>query len=214
MSEIQNELESGQVQEKAELPVPTFSEKSADSQVSIDPQALAKQVAELLRPNFEKMAQSTKDKRIAKLEKAVGGLAELEALGVAIPPEVKLEMRLRDLEQSSVSTPVSQGSGKVETQEWSKIIDEIGLDLKATETIEFLRGEYRNLDHFEAEANRLKRRLDSKPNPSLETSPTLSGRKPVEKNNDSLLAELQLLQKTPLKNPKRMAEIEEALGWK
>jgi len=203
------ELESGEPVVSEDVPTPTFKDEVSDSKVSIDSQALAKQVAELLRPDFEKIAQSTKDKRIAKLEKAVGGLAELEALGVAIPPEVKLEMRLRDLEQSSVSKPVSQGSGTVDANGWAKIIADVGLDTKDSETIALLRGEYRNLDHFEAAAFRLKKRLDSKPNPSLETSPSLNGRPLSAKpDRDQLAAELSELQNNPTKdNKERRAEL-------
>ncbi len=213
----------GEEQVNEEVPTPKFTETSRDSATSaLDPVEIAKQVADILRPDFEKMAQSTKDKRIAALEKKVGSLAELEEMGVTIPENVKTEYRQRELDQrikelesrGTASTQNSQGSGKVETSEWSRIIDEVGLDTKSPEYIGFMRQEFRNLDHFEAEANRLKRRMDSKPNPSIETSPSLNGKLPVQKDDAALLAELQELQKTPTKNQKRMAEIEEKLGWK
>lgn len=213
-------LESGQSPVSEEQPVPTFTEK-ADSQIStVDPKAIAMQVAEILRPDFEKMAQSTKDKRIAKLEKAVGSLAELEDMGVQIPENVKVELRNRELEQrleaiegraGSVQKPASQGSGTVDANEWVKVVEEVGLDMKSPETIAFLRGEYRNIDHFTSEAYRLKSKLDSSPNPTSATTSSLKVEKAAQSDVNALATEYDQLAKNPSQNWKRMTEIREVL---
>lgn len=177
----------GQPEVNQELPTPKFTESAGVSATSaFDPKEIAKQVAEILRPDIEKTIQSTKDKRIAKLEKAVG-LEELEQLGATIPENVKaeyrnrqLEERLQAIEQSTSPKPTSQGSGTVQANEWSKVIEQVGLDLKAPETISLLRGEYRNIDHFTAEAYKLRDNIKSQPKPTIETSPSIPGRKITE----------------------------------
>src|SRR5260221_712817 len=76
-----NTTVSGTDGSNSEPPIPKFENNSSASPTSgVDTKALAKEVAELLRPDFEKVAQSTKDKRIAAIEKrlGVGDLAELE----------------------------------------------------------------------------------------------------------------------------------------
>lgn len=211
----------GGEQVNEEVPTPKFTETSRDSATSaLDPKEIAKQVAEILRPEFEKTIQSTKDKRIAKLEKAVG-LAELEELGATIPDHVKAEYRNRELEQrlaameergGSAPKQTSQGSGAAAVSEWARIVEEVGLEKNSPEYINLLRGEYRNLDHFEAEAYRLKKRLDSKPNPTIETSPILDGKKTSAGQGDKE-SRLASLQKDPIKNRKEIAELEKDLGW-
>lgn len=141
------------------LPIPKLEKPSPDSATSsVDTEAIAKKVAEILKPDFEKVAQSTKDKRIAALEKrlGLGDLAELEEMGVTIPDSAKMEYRLRLLErrpeESSDKPQPSQGSGEkgFTAQYVSEVIKENNLDANDPQVLELLRGTYRNNDHFEA----------------------------------------------------------------
>ncbi len=165
------------------VPTPTFTQ-SASPTSNVD--ELAKKVAELLTPTIDSKVKSLQDKRFSTIEKKLGSLEELEQLGATIPESVKTEYRNRELNQrleeiekrtSSSPQTNSQGSGKVEASEWSKIIEEAELDLKDPGTIELLRGEYRNIDHFTAEALRLRDKVKSQPKPTIDTAPSLNGRK-------------------------------------
>src|SRR5258706_13736746 len=137
-----NTTVSGTDGSNSEPPIPKFENNSSASPTSgVDTKALAKEVAELLRPDFEKVAQSTKDKRIAAIEKrlGVGDLAELEGLGVKIPDEIKTEYRFRQLEQERTSNPTSQqasppGNGAALTaQSVSEIVKKLNLDANDAE---------------------------------------------------------------------------------
>jgi hypothetical protein len=208
------ELESGQEQVNSEQAAPKFTDASADKQVSTyDPAAIAKQVAEILRPEFQKTAQQTKDKRFSKIEEALG-LRDLEEMGVQIPDNVKQEMRFRALEnrdpQQQMQKP-SQASGADASADWSKVVAEVGLDTNSPDYIALLRGEYRNLDHFTAEAYRVKARQTSQPNPDLSTESTLKGDGGKTFDQNALLNEYNELSKFPSKNIARLKELEETL---
>lgn len=207
-------LESGQEPVDSGVPTPTFTEVSADSKVSTnDPGAIARQVMELIRPEIERVAQSTKDRRFDKIEKAMG-LSELESLGATIPENVKQEMRFRELENKlsqpqQTQTPSRQG-GDVSATEWSRVIEEAGLDLKSPDTIQLLRGQYRNLDHFSAEAFRLKSRLEKSPNPNPATQSSITSRETSSGSRTitQVTIELASLQNNPSKeNKARRAEL-------
>lgn len=174
------------------LPIPKLSEPSHDGPPSsgVDISAIAKQVAEQVKQELSneiRMAQSTKDKKIAEIERKLnsGQFAELEALGAQIPENVKWEYRLRELEERSAQPSrkeTSQGSGATLTaQDVSKVISDFALDANSPEVIEALRGTYRSREHFEATMARLAIARLSKPNPSPaaapvgETSKTPSG---------------------------------------
>lgn len=100
---------SGQAGE-SELPTPTFSEQ-ASSPTSPDADSIVRQVLAQVEPLIDRKVQSTKDKRLSKIERALGGrldlLEELEGEGVTVPPEVKTQMQIRDL-QDRLSQPQSQ----------------------------------------------------------------------------------------------------------
>ena len=175
-----------------ELPVPKLESSSAGSPTSsVDTKAIAKEVAEILRPDFERVAQSTKDKRIADIQKRLGisDLAELEGMGVQIPPEVKTEYRLRNLEQGpgtrqperSDQTPTSQGSGATLTAtDVSDVVKTYQLDANTPEVLEALRGTYRNRDHFEATMAKLALKRSAAPQPSAAESSTIQGQPPAQ----------------------------------
>lgn len=101
-----------------------------DSQNSLDVQAVATRVAELLFPEFDKRTQSTKDKRIAELLKGQEELRELLA-GQGSPiaaPTTKIELAT---EQKPVPTPVQVAQpGKVELPDEANavLLKAMGLD--------------------------------------------------------------------------------------
>jgi hypothetical protein len=192
--------ESGVPEVKAETPVapqplpkPTFTEAPVSSTSGPDVETLAEKVAAKLRPDFEKIAQSTKDKRIAKLEKAmgVGDLAELEEMGATIPDPVKWEYRFRQLEQQNVRQE-SGGTGlQSDGDSVSKVIQETGLDANRPEVLDLLRGQYRNMDHFAREAYALSKRLSTRSAPNLSSAPpvTSDSTPSTEKSPEQLMKE-------------------------
>lgn len=217
--------EGGAEQASAELPIPkleTASPVSATS--SVDTKALAKEVADLLKPDFEKVAQSTKDKRIANIEKRLGikDLAELEEQGVQIPENVKLEYRLRNLEEGRQTpevpsqTTTSQGSGATLTaQDVSEVVKKFNLDANTPEVLDVLRGTYRNRDHFEATLANVALAQINKPQPSAASSASLQSSAVNSQRVDvnQLNAELTQLSRSPSRPGamQRMAEIKKIL---
>lgn len=168
-------LESAKEPVKQESPTPVFTETSPAKPPSTpDISSLAAEVAKQLRPDFEKIAQSTKDRRFSEIEKRLG-ISELEELGATIPDNVKLEYRLRELEaqKARVQEPIQ---GRVEQQnneQVAAVIKELNLDANSPETISLLRGTYRNLDHFQAEAAKLRlKQLNQKPS-DLSAAPAM-----------------------------------------
>jgi len=206
------------------LPIPKLEPVSqASATSSVDTEAIAKKVAEILRPDFERVAQSAKDKRIAKLEKQLGisDLGELEDMGAQIPDNVKLEYRLRQLETQRQSpetpsqAPTSQGSGATLTaQDVSEVVKNFQLDANSPDVLEALRGTYRSKDHFEATMARLAVAKQNRPQPSAAESASLqisSAPSAATIDVNGLNAELTELSKWPSKNMKRIAEIGELL---
>jgi hypothetical protein len=171
------------------------------------------------------VAQSTKDKRIAQLEKRLGmsDLAELEEQGVQIPENVKLEYRLRNLETQRPApesqAPTSQGSGaSLTTQDVSEVVKQYQLDANSPEVLEALRGTYRNRDHFEATLAKVALARVNRPQPSAAESaaPVTESSAPT-KDTASMIARLNELQKFPSKNRAEIAKLStelEARGWK
>jgi hypothetical protein len=141
-----------------------------------------------------RMAQSTKDKKVAAIEKRLGmtDLAELEAMGATIPENVKTEYRFRNLEQSpSESSPEqpasSPGNGAALTaQDVSEVVKKYQLDANESDVLEALRGTYRNRDHFEASLASLALARANRPQPSPAEASSLqapaSGVTPDEKS--------------------------------
>lgn len=193
---------------------PTFTETSAASSPSaVDTKALAKEVAALLRPEF----QSMKDKRIAKLEKAVGiDISELEEMGVPIPESVKTEARFRRLEaQAAPVQEVSQGSGTTQDSDRvSQVIKEAGLDASRPEVVRLLSGKYRNIDHFEAEAYKLKASQTNRPSPSPASAPALqSGATSTlsSEQKEEIGGRIVELMKEPSKNAAEIKQLREQM---
>ncbi len=173
-------LESAPEPAKVELPTPTFETASAAEPTSaVDAKSLAKEVAELLRPEIAKTVQSVKDRRFDRVEKALG-LADLEELGVAITPEIKNELRMRQLEAQREQPVQEPSPGKVETpdsEKVSQVIKQLELDANNADTIKLLQGQYRNFDHFVSEAQALKLRQFI--SPSASAAPAMQSGGPV-----------------------------------
>ena len=218
----ENTEESGQEVGNKELPTPTFSSPSDDSQLSqsVDTNALAKQVADLLAPDIAKQVQSVKDKRFSKLEKTGNSTLEtLEKLGVTIPDGVRdqlsLEMRLTALENvSSEPTSVAQVAAKAE--DWSSVINEVGLDSRVPEVVNFIGGTFRDTDDFELQARRLKDKLSNATPLPPEQQAILQGNKvQTDAFTDAEVAEkeaeLSELFRSPSKYKKRIEKLEKEL---
>jgi hypothetical protein len=232
MTEPVESTVSGTGQE-AGLPKPEFSENQpASSTSSFPPEALAeisKQLASQIEDAVERKLKSTKDKRFAALEKERTSLTELltslKEQGATIPPEVERDYAQRDyleqrLAQEREAFPTKDaGPSKVGTSAEGQfdhlaVIKELKLDTNSAEVRNLLSGHYRNPDHFKVEAQALALQQFIKPAASPSASAPIAGTPSAPKDESALLAELQQLQKTPLKDPKRMTEIEKALGWR
>lgn len=206
-----------------ESPTPKFTEPSAVSSPStVDIDALADKVAAKMMPSVEKLIQSQKDKRIAKMEKQMeaAGLSELEEMGVQIPEPVKTEMRLRRLEEAREPTPVQEPSkgkgGTSDSEQVSAVIKETGLDANTPEVIKLLGGEYRNLDHFRAEAFALRARQATKPAPDASAAPSLNAGTRAssslsEAERETIGEEIVTLMRNPTGNAERIAKLQAQL---
>lgn len=228
MSDLQTP-ERGAEQASAELPIPKLETPSpVSSTSSVDTAAIVKQVAEELRKEL-KMAQSTKDKEIAKIKRKLGidDLKELEERGATIPADVKLEYRLQQLEQgSSAEAPEqpksSPGNGaELTATDVSEVIQSYQLDANDAQVLEKLRGTYRNRDHFQATMAEiaLARATKSTPTPAASTTLTSSAGKTVinETQAEEKYGELGSLLKNPTMNAakiKALTEELESAGYK
>ena len=163
----ETQLESSQPGDEGELPTPSFSSEGvsstssgADVSVSNLRSALLEELKPLIQQTIEKQVQSTKDKRIAKIEGRLGLLADLEEQGATIPENVKQEMRFRDLEErltqpTQPAPPVDAGtSQKAAVTEAIAELSKYGLSPNDPAFIELLRGNYPSKDAFDAKVQR------------------------------------------------------------
>lgn len=174
-----NQSETGQEQASQGLPIPKLEQPSAGgTPSSVDTAAIVKQVTESLRQEL-RMAQSTKDKEIAKIKKQLNirELDELEEMGVSIPDNVKLEYRFRQLEQehqqpTQPTQALPGNSAALTAQDVSEVIKNAKLDANDAEVLEALRGTYRDRNHFEATLYKmaLTRATQSPPSPAASTT--------------------------------------------
>lgn len=164
----ENQTESSQP-ESQELPTPEFSESGASSTSGGADEIVSKLIEKLtpvIEQTVDRKVQSTKDKRISKIEKALGGrldlLAELEEQGVSIPKEVRTEMQIREL-QERISQPPAQpapvsdnglSQPKTAVTEAIAELSKFGLDQNDPAFLELLRGRYANRAEFDLKVQR------------------------------------------------------------
>ena len=158
--------ESSQPGEAEELPTPTFSgqgdsstSEGADAIVSKSRSELLDELKPFIQETIERQVQSTKDKRISKIEKSMGRLgllAELEEQGATIPDNLKQEMRFRDLEerleQPAQPAPVRDDGSSQQRQAVTEAIAELNkYNLSSNDPgfIELLRGQYPSRQAFD-----------------------------------------------------------------
>jgi hypothetical protein len=176
--------------------------------------------------------QSTKDKRLSKIEKALGGrldlLAELEEQGVTIPKDVRTEMQIRELQERLDQPPTQpapvrdDGSSqlKAATTEAIAELKNNGLTTDDPAVIDLFRGQYRNRAEFDLAIQRyINQKLrPSKPaNPAdVVQSPALSPNQPTD-DTSVMVARLAELQKMPTKNRAEIQALKKELekrDWK
>ena len=206
-----------------EMSIPKITEPSPVSATSsVDTDALTEAILKKLEPIFDKKMQSTKDKRIAEIEKKLklSDFAELEEMGAQIPDNVKLEYRFRELESGrpgSGQNATSQGSGATLTaQDVSEVVQKYKLDANDAEVIEKLRGTYKNRDHFELSLAQVALARVNKPTPSAADAGTIKTEPGKTEDVGAKISRLQVLQKEPTKYRaeirKLTAELD-AVGW-
>jgi len=195
MSDDLQTPERGTEQASEGLPIPTLETPSSTTPSGVDIAAIKKQVAEELRKEL-RMAQSTKDKNAELVRKTLGinDLSELEEMGVKIPDNVKLEYRLRGMEQGrpteqthSQSTS-SGGTGDVLTaQDVSEVIAKYALDANTPEVLEKLRGTYKTREQFQLTMADLAYTRSTKPPSSPSAASTLTGAPAQNKDEQTKL---------------------------
>lgn len=216
------------------LPTPTFSEPAASSP-SVDADTLVSTLLERLEPLIERKVQSQKDKRIAQIEKALSGrgqvLAELEGEGVAIPKEVRAEMRIRELEERLAQVSQQPGSAARDdgsSQSRTATVDAIatlkqyGLDANDSGFIEVLRGRYPNRDAFDKAVlshvvSRLAPQKPASPADVVQAPATgISSSKMSPEQIEAKAIQLRELYKQPTRNKSAIAALEKELEpyWK
>ena len=225
--------ESSQAGDTGELPTPEFSESGASSTSDGADVTVNKSRSELLdelkpfiQETIERQVQSTKDKRIAKIEGRLGLLAELEEQGATIPDNLKQEMRFRDLEErltrpAQLASPRDVGT----SQQKQAVVDAIAdlkkyeLDSNDADFIGLLRGKYANRAEFDLAVSKhvVNKLAPQKPASIADVvqSPVRGG---VQVSDvDPLIAELNEWQKMPSQYKtqikQRVAELEKR-GWK
>jgi len=196
--------ESSQPGDAGELPTPSFSgsgdssTSESDAIVSKLRSALLDELKPVIQQTIEKQVQSTKDKRIAKIEGRLGMLAELEEQGATIPDNLKQEMRFRDLEErlTRPAQPAQSVDNGLSTQKQA-VTDAIaeltkyGLDSNDAGFIELLRGKYANRAEFDLKVQRFVVGKLAPPKPAnpadIVQSPVTAGA--TGKNPDALKSE-------------------------
>jgi hypothetical protein len=225
--------ESGQTGNQ-DLPTPEFSDQPGASSTSADADAIVSKLLPQLEQLIERKVQSTKDKRISQIEKALGGrldlLAELEEQGVSIPKDVRTEMQIREL-QERINQPASEQPAPARDtglshpkQAVTDAITELQkyeLDTNDAAFIELLRGKYANREAFDL---KVQQHIVSKLKPQKPASiadvvqaPAKGGAAGNKEETSVLVDKLAQYQKFP---SKYKAEIEatkkelEARDWK
>lgn len=184
----ENQTESSQPGEQ-DLPNPTFSD-TGDSSTSGGADELVSKLTPVIEQIVQRTVQSTKDKRISKIEKALGGrldlLAELEEQGVPIPKEVRTEMQIRELQdriaqQSTQPAPVRDDGSSQQKAAVTEAIAELqkyGLSSDDPDFLGLLRGKYSNRAAFDLEVQRhiVKKIVPPKPaSPADVVQPPVTG---------------------------------------
>ena len=232
MSNEQNEV-SGAVAPDAGVPTPTFSEKSPASSISTFSSEQIATLSTALKPIIEdavnRSVQSTKDKRFSKLEEGTSILKDvlttLKGKGVEIPQEMERDIETREYIQRAVAEAVplqasggtpNAGAGASGQFDALSVLKPLGLDSADPEVINLLKGQYRNPDHFQAEAARLAYTKAVKPAPSAAGAPPLGGgtgqHALTEAEKEPKYAKLTELYKTPTKSAKEIKSLEKELG--
>lgn len=113
-------------------------------------QALVERIVTRLGPEIDRKVQSVKDKRLSKVDKIeeslsrLGVLAELEEHGVTIPSDLKMEMRLKELEarlNQGASPDLDAGTSTVTANaDTARVLDELKLDASDPEVLRVLSG--------------------------------------------------------------------------
>ena len=212
--------ESGAEQVSGELPTPTFTDASpASAPSTVDADSLAAKVAEILRPTIERTVQSVKDKRFADIQKQLGR-ADLEDVGVQLTPEQELRLQVRELQryvqQQTPVQAVSQASGTTQDSDRvSQVIKEYGLDGNRPEVIKLLSGQYRNFDHFQAEAGKLAVKQHLAAPPDTSAAPSMGGggspRSLTPEQREEISGQIVALSSEPTKNAAQIKALREQL---
>jgi hypothetical protein len=216
------------------LPQPVFSDKEPASSTSA---LTSEQIIEALRPiirtEAERAAQSTKDKRFAKIdEREQQLLARLEASGTVIPPEIKQEFQvaetvrqtLADMGVAPVSDKSMSGAGANRTDNFNVVdaLKKYGLttnDVAAMQVVQDAgKGKFRNPEQLElALANvallKLKPSIQSDSltmPPTGETPKVETGLSEAEK--EKKYAQLNEFYKAPTAHKAEIKVLEKELG--
>jgi hypothetical protein len=188
--EIKNQV-SGEPTQETGLPQPTFSDTvPASSTSALSPEQI-KAFSDALKPVIEEVVerkvQSAKDKRFSSLEKGESVmrevLATLKSQNVAIPKELEQELQIKDyidqrLAGVAPTTDKSMSSAGANQTGGFNVVEELnqlGLSTNNPDVVKLVGGQYRNADHFRAEAAKLALKLSKPFTPSDTVSPAPAG---------------------------------------
>lgn len=161
-------------------------------------------------------AENSFTEQLARLEHLTGqGLTKEQALARMNAEDADVNWR-KNLETKIDSLAAQLGSAGTQSnsqQVVSQVFSKVGLDPQDPRVAQHLVREYKSQDEMELAAYRLQRELALSPNPTTAQSASVTG-KLVANEEAQLIAALQELQKSPVKNSKEIAEIEVKLGWR
>mgnify|MGYP001176771704 CR=1 FL=1 len=189
---------------EAGLPQPTFSESPASSPSALTPDqisAFSAGLKPIIEEIVERKVQSVKDKRFSLLEKGESSLtealAQLKQQGVTIPPHIEQQFEVkayvdRMLAERGVATAGDKSmsnAGANQTGNFNVVeeLNMLGLSTNDADVVKLVGGQYRNADHFRAEAAKLALKKSRPSNPSDTLSPAPTGSPVVQPGATELI---------------------------
>lgn len=173
-----------------------------------------------------KSLQSDKDRGVQRTEREVNELkkkfAEVEKLksrGLSDDDafeEVELRENIRLISQQlKANTPAQTspaGNGNGQAVDRASVLSQYGLDENDPDVTAAMAG-VKTAEQAELAALKVIYRRDRKPTPDASAAPVATGT-PVSDNSGELVNTLAKLQADPVRNAKKIKEVEEKLGWR
>lgn len=214
------------------VPTPTFTEtetpllgNEALSSLQKSVEALTKKLDDVEKQQRGKQGDIDRlQKDYSGLREAMSAVNQMKARGMTDEDAVseveyrqtvkRLADRLEDLTPQSAQ-PAGRGTSGA-AREAQEIVQQLELDSSDPDVVALLGGQYRNLDHLEAEAAKLKLRKSTKPAPSSSAAPpVVGGGSSSEETTEDLVSRFNEAKKFPTSPEYKVIKAElEKRGWK